>query len=198
MHWKLTTRATGFLQINAVLPQSQTRVVTSALSAPDGPGNGVAHPKRYHTAIWQPVLSGNRPAQNINHPYNRNPAKQIMMSCNQTRSITRVPVDPRGARTSSGQLTRIPHSLLAAYTSSEYACTGYQPLVQQKSCTTNHDAMQSVQGHHQCPSRPQRDQDEVWPAYTYLIQCVGSLYSVGIGLHRISTTRTTEILQNKS
>ena len=56
LHWKLTTRATGFLQINAVLPQSQTRWVTSALSTPDGPGKGVANSKAYHTVCWQPVL----------------------------------------------------------------------------------------------------------------------------------------------
>ena len=76
--------------------------------------------------------------------------------------------------------------------------TGYQPLVQQKSRKINHDVMQSDQGHHQCPCRPQRGQDEIWPAYTHPTQCVGSLYFVRIGLHRISTTSTTEILHNQS
>jgi hypothetical protein len=56
LHWKLTTNKTEILQTNDVLPQSQTRVVTSALSAPDGPGQGVAHPKTYRTAFWRPVL----------------------------------------------------------------------------------------------------------------------------------------------
>jgi hypothetical protein len=56
LHRKLTTNKTEILQTNDVLPQSQTRVVTSALSAPDGPGQGVAHPKTYRTAFWRPVL----------------------------------------------------------------------------------------------------------------------------------------------
>ena len=56
LHWKLNIHATEIVQIKAALSQSQTRMVTSVLSAPDGPGNGVAHPKTYHTAFWQPVL----------------------------------------------------------------------------------------------------------------------------------------------
>jgi hypothetical protein len=68
LHWKLTTHATIILQTNANLPQSQTRVVTSALSAPDGPEQGVAHPKTYSTAFWQPVFSRTRPALETKHP----------------------------------------------------------------------------------------------------------------------------------
>ena len=101
MHWKLTTCATGFLQINAVLSQSQTRAVTSALLAPYGPGNGVAHPKTYHTACWQPVLSGARPELETKHPYNRNSAKLLQITAalpqSQTRVVTSALSAPDGA-----------------------------------------------------------------------------------------------------
>ena len=116
MHWKLTTRATGFLQINAVLPQSQTRVVTSALSAPDGPGNGVAHPKRYHTACWQPVLSGNRPALETKHPCGRNSANQSRFSTESDQVDHQCPVGPRWSRKWCGPPKDIPYSVLAACT----------------------------------------------------------------------------------
>ena len=76
LHWKLTTHTRIILQTNAFLLQSQTRVVTSALSAPDGPGNGVAHPKTYHTAFWRPAFGGTRPALETNHPCDNNPANQ--------------------------------------------------------------------------------------------------------------------------
>ena len=33
------------------------------------------------------------------------------------------------------------------------------------------------------PCRPQMDQEKVWPTQKRTIQCVGSLYSVEIGLH---------------
>ena len=52
-------------------------------------------------------------------------------------------------------------------------------------------------GRHQCPCRPQMGQAKVWPAHTGPTQCVGSLYSVGIGLHRISTRSTREIQPNQ-
>ncbi len=55
----------------------------------------------------------------------------------------------------------------------------------------------SDRGRHQCPCRPQMGQDKVWPAHTDLIQCAGSLYSVGVGLHSKPNTRLTGILQTK-
>jgi len=102
MHWKLTTHATGFLQPNAVLPLSQTRVAT-----------------------WQPVLSGARHALETNHPCDRNKSNQIEQYCFATESDQvgqQCPVGSRWARKWCGSPKDIPYDVLAACTYSVGLC----------------------------------------------------------------------------
>ena len=118
LHWKLNIHAAEIVQIKAGFPQSQTRWITSALSAPDGPGNGVAHPKTYHTAFWQPVLGGTMSA---------------LESCgNEPPMRDRIPAN--------------------------------------QCCF----AIESDQGGHQCPCRPQMGQEKVCPTQRHTMQCVGT------------------------
>ena len=122
LHWKLTTHKTEILQtnLNPVLPQSQTRVVTSPPVG--GPGKGVAYSTTYHTTIWQPVLGETRPTLETNHPYKRNPANQ----CCFDQGGHECPVCPRcqWARKRCGPPKHIPYSVWAACTRMKEACTG--------------------------------------------------------------------------
>jgi hypothetical protein len=56
---------------------------------------------------------------------------------------------------------------------------------------------QSDWGGHQRPCGPQKCQERVWPAHIHPTQCVGSLCTMGIGLHSISTSSAREIPQNQ-